>query len=213
MAREQPAGPRRQPKQDRSREIVRAIRQAGLKLLESDGPGALTTNRIAEVAGVSIGSLYRYYPNKEAIVADVYEARTQSEIEVFGDVDRWARALIEMSLENAIRWVVQVAVARERRLLELDADFYRDHNRQFALGRRVGHPLVQGVRRVLEAKQSELRVDDLDYATFILARGLGGILRVAVDERPDCIADPKFADALVDLLLGYLAQSPVRGSE
>ncbi len=206
MARERPDGPRRRPKQDRSREIVRAIQQAGLKLLESDGPSALTTNRIAEIAGVSIGSLYRYYPNKEAIVADVYEARTQSELEVFSDVERWTQALVEMPLEEAVRWVVQVAVMRERRLLELDAEFYRDHNRQFALGRRVGHPLVQGIRRVLEAKRGELRVDNLDYATFVLARGLGGMLRVAVDERPDFVADPDFADELVRLLLSYLAK-------
>ena len=83
MARRPPAVPRRRPKQDRSRQIVEAIQQAGLQILEADGPSGLTTNRIAELAGVSIGSLYRYYPNKEAIVADVYEARTQSELELF----------------------------------------------------------------------------------------------------------------------------------
>jgi AcrR family transcriptional regulator len=204
MARTRPTEPRRRPKQDRSREIVRAIQQAGLQILESEGKGALTTNRIAEVAGVSIGSLYRYYPNKEAIVADVYEARTQSELETYSDVDRWTTALLAMPLEQAIRWLVQVAVARERRLLELDADFYRDHNRQFALGRRVGHPLVQGIRRLLEENRASLRVENLDHAAFLLARGLGGILRVAVDERPEAIADPDFVEELVDLFRGYL---------
>jgi AcrR family transcriptional regulator len=207
MSGERPQGPRRRPKQDRSREIVRAIQQAGLKILENEGKGALTTNRIAEVAGVSIGSLYRYYPNKEAIVADVYEARTQSELEVFRDVDRWVRALAGMSLDEAIRWVVQVAVARERRLLELDADFYRDHNRQFALGRRVGHPLVQGIRGLLESKRDQLRIENVDYAAFLLARGLGGILRVAVDERPEILSDDAFVDELEDLFRSYLARS------
>lgn len=210
MARERPAGPRRRPKQDRSREIVRAIQQAGLEILESEGPAALTTNRIAELAGVSIGSLYRYYPNKEAIVADVYEVRTQSELEAFSAVEVWTRALDKMSLEQAIRWVVQVAVARERRLLELDRDFYRDHNRQFALGRRVGQPLVQGIRRMLEMKRAELRVENLDYAAFLIARGLGGILRVAVDECPECLAEPAFVEELVDLFAQYLGRSSSR---
>jgi len=147
MAQKRPAGPRRRPKQDRSREIVRAIQQAGLTILDGEGPAALTTNRIAEVAGVSIGSLYRYYPNKEAIVADIYEERTQSEFEVFRDVERWCQALEEMPLPEAIRWIVQIAVARERRLLELDRDFYRRFNRQFVLGYRVGRPLRGQARR------------------------------------------------------------------
>jgi AcrR family transcriptional regulator len=200
------SGPRRRPKQDRSRQIVQAIQQAGLKILEADGPSGLTTNRIAEVAGVSIGSLYRYYPNKEAIVADVYEARTQSELELFRDVERWLAALEDMSLEDAIRWVVQVAVSRERRLLELDPEFYRDHNREFQLGRRVGNPLVEGIQGLLEGKRDELRVKNLDYAAFLVARGLGGIVRVAVDERPEILEDPAFVDELVDLLLSYLGR-------
>jgi AcrR family transcriptional regulator len=206
MAQRRPAGPRRRPKQDRSREIVRAIQQAGLTILDDEGPAALTTNRIAEVAGVSIGSLYRYYPNKEAIVADIYEARTQSEFEVFRDVERWGRALEEMPLPEAIRWIVQIAVARERRLLELDRDFYRSFSRQFVLGCRVGQPLIEGIRRMLEGKRDELRVENLDYASFLMARGLGGILRVAVEERPECLTDPEFVDELVDLFLRYLGR-------
>jgi len=203
-AREGPPGPRRRPKQDRSREIVRAIQQAGLRILESEGPATLTTNRVAEVAGVSIGSLYRYYPNKEAIIADIYEARTQSELEVFRDVERWCRALEEMSLPQAIRWIVKTAVARECRLLELDRDFYRDFNREFVLGYRVGQPLVEGIRRILEGKRDELRVENLDHASFLMARGLGGILRVAIEERPECLNDPEFLDELVDLFMRYL---------
>jgi DNA-binding transcriptional regulator YbjK len=60
---------RRAPKQDRSREIVSAIVAAGRELLARDGPASLTTNRIAERAGVSIGSLYRYFADKDAILA------------------------------------------------------------------------------------------------------------------------------------------------
>jgi AcrR family transcriptional regulator len=199
-----PPAPRRQPKQDRSREIVQAIQQAGFRILEQEGPAALTTNRIAEVAGVSIGSLYRYYPNKEAIVAAVYEARTQRDLEVFQDVERWSRALDRLPLRAAVRSIVETAASRERQLLELDRDFYRDYNRQFILGFRVGRPLVDGIRRILESKRSELRVRDLDHASFLLARGLGGILRTTLDERPEALSDPGFIDELVDLFLRYL---------
>lgn len=208
MSREQPDSPRRRPKQERSREIVRAIREAGLRILEQEGPKALTTNHIARVAGVSIGSLYRYYPNKEAIVADVYEAHTQNELTVFSDVDRWADALSKRPLRDAIRAIVKVAVDRERKLLELDPNFYRDHNLEFALGKRVGQPLIQGIQKLLEHKRDALRIDNLDYASFLVARGLGGILRVSLDERPENLADPAFVDELTDLFVRYLEKEP-----
>jgi AcrR family transcriptional regulator len=204
MTPSRPSVPRRRPKQDRSREIVLAIQQAGLQILETEGRDALTTNRIAEVAGVSIGSLYRYYPNKEAIVADVYEAQTQRELAVFRDVERWTQALEEMSLPEAIRWIVRTAVNRERRLLDLHRDFYRDHNREFVLGSRVGEPLIEGIRRMLEGKRDQLRVANLDHASFLMARGLGGLLRVTLEERPESLEDPAFVEELVDLFLQYL---------
>jgi AcrR family transcriptional regulator len=58
--------PRKQPKQDRSQATVQAILTATTHILTEDGYDQLTTNRVAERAGVSIGSLYQYFPNKEA---------------------------------------------------------------------------------------------------------------------------------------------------
>ena len=58
---------RRQPKQRRALETVDAVLDAVLRILKREGAAAVTTNRIAEVAGVSIGSLYQYFPDKRAI--------------------------------------------------------------------------------------------------------------------------------------------------
>ena len=63
--------PRKQARQARARATRDAIVQAAAHILEEDGNARLTTNRVAERAGVSIGSLYQYYPNKEAILADL----------------------------------------------------------------------------------------------------------------------------------------------
>lgn len=60
--------PRKRPKQDRSRETVKAILQASAHILERDGISKFTTNRIAEKAGVCISSLYQYFPNKQAVL-------------------------------------------------------------------------------------------------------------------------------------------------
>src|SRR6201992_3416629 len=60
--------PRKQPKQERSARLVEAILQAAIRVLERDGAAAFTTIRVAERAGVSVGSLYQYFPNKESIL-------------------------------------------------------------------------------------------------------------------------------------------------
>jgi AcrR family transcriptional regulator len=64
-----PAKPRKRPSQARSRETVRAILEAAARILEERGIAAATTDAIAERAGVSVGSLYQYFPNKESLLA------------------------------------------------------------------------------------------------------------------------------------------------
>jgi AcrR family transcriptional regulator len=65
--------PRRTPVQDRSAATVQAIVEAAAQVFERHGYAAGTTNRIAERAGVSIGSLYQYFPNKDAILVALIE--------------------------------------------------------------------------------------------------------------------------------------------
>jgi AcrR family transcriptional regulator len=63
-----PASPRKRPVQERSRETVRAILEAAARIFEEHGLEGATTDRIAARAGISVGSLYQYYPNKDAIL-------------------------------------------------------------------------------------------------------------------------------------------------
>ena len=63
-----PASPRKRPVQERSRETVRAILEAAAHIFEEHGLEGATTDRIAARAGISVGSLYQYYPNKDAIL-------------------------------------------------------------------------------------------------------------------------------------------------
>lgn len=70
----QPISPRKQPLQGRSRVTYDAVLQACAQLLVTGGVAAITTNRLAELAGVSVGSLYQYFPNKAAILAELVRA-------------------------------------------------------------------------------------------------------------------------------------------
>ena len=73
MARAVRTTPRKKPRQDRSRATVDAILEATARVLVEVGYERASTNRIARVAGVSIGSLYQYFPGKEALVAALVE--------------------------------------------------------------------------------------------------------------------------------------------
>src|SRR5512136_1975960 len=67
MSRNKQLNPRKKPRQRRSKAMYDAILEATAHLLSEKGYAATTTNHIAERAGISIGSLYQYFPNKEAI--------------------------------------------------------------------------------------------------------------------------------------------------
>jgi AcrR family transcriptional regulator len=193
---------RRTPKQGRSRIIVSAIVEAGRRLLVAEGPTALTTNRIAERAGVSIGSLYRYFPDKQAIVAAIYAEETGHEVEGIRASATWP--IEELPLHEALALVVDYQLGRHRRLLELDSDFYREHHQDFSLGARVGARELETRLRALLLRHREcVRVRDLDQAAFLIARGISAIVRRALDERPEKLVDPAFRDELLDLVLCY----------
>ncbi|MFN7134796.1 MAG: TetR/AcrR family transcriptional regulator, partial [Myxococcales bacterium] len=65
------------PKQERSRALVDVLLEATARILQTDGAEKLSTNAIARVAGVSVGSLYQYFPDKEAVVAALIERKVE----------------------------------------------------------------------------------------------------------------------------------------
>src|SRR5260370_3189 len=82
MARKLQTNPRKLASQERSRSTVDALLEATARILVKEGYDQASTNRIAEVAGVSIGSLYQYFPSKEALIAAVIDRHTQEGSEV-----------------------------------------------------------------------------------------------------------------------------------
>ncbi len=69
--------PRKRPRQARSFATFEAILEAAARILESLGFAGFNTNAVAELAGVSIGSLYQYFPSKEALIVELFLIRRQ----------------------------------------------------------------------------------------------------------------------------------------
>lgn len=91
--------PRKKPVQTRSGATVEAIREAAIQVLLADGLTRLTTTRVAERAGVSVGTLYQYFPNKEALL---FALLSQHFEEVAG-------ALEQVSADGAMRPLAELA--------------------------------------------------------------------------------------------------------
>ena len=103
--------PRKIATQRRSRVTVEALLESTARILVKEGYDKASTNRIAEVAGVSVGSLYQYFPCKEALVAALIDRHNQEVVEA---VQAELAAAAGMPLAVAVRHLVTVAVKAHR---------------------------------------------------------------------------------------------------
>lgn len=102
--------PRREPTQARATATRAAIFEAAARVLEQGGLSAFNTNRVAAVAGISIGSLYQYYPHKAALLVALSEQQTAGLVDRFDDaIARLGRA----TLARGIRALIEVALTHQ----------------------------------------------------------------------------------------------------
>lgn len=193
---------RKQPKQARSTELVAAILQAAIQVLAKEGAQRFTTARVAEKAGVSVGSLYQYFPNKAAILF-----RLQS--------DEWLQttALLRGILED-------VGKPPLERLRVLVHAFLRSECDEAAL--RVALDDAAPLYRDAPETQEAMAAADRVFQTFMrealpkaskATRDLAGDLITTTfsavgnefSETPRTPAEIKaYADAMADMFCAYL---------
>jgi AcrR family transcriptional regulator len=107
--------PRRRPAQAQSRETVKRIQRAAAWIVENEGLPKLNSNRIAAVAGVSIGTVYKFFPNKQAIMASVVAEWSEERERVRRDiseldpaarlsdqVEAWFRHMVETPASHVL---------------------------------------------------------------------------------------------------------------
>jgi AcrR family transcriptional regulator len=151
--------PRKPPRQGRSRALVEAILGAAVDLLSSRGYARTSTNQIAERAGVSVGSLYQYFPNKDAIVTVLFERHAHG-------IDR----IVESALAEMRRPEVPLREAFGRMLLGFGA--LHDSDPKMA---RAVDPALDGRQQLAEiARRRQER----------FRQALAEVLRTRPDVRP-----------------------------
>ena len=195
--------PRKSPRQERSRATVEAILEAATDILIRQGAGRLTTNRIAERAGVNIASLYQYFPSKHAILAELRRRHGAERRAAIRDV------LIERrgdSLESTLRALVSMGVAAHAVNPALQRIFSQElPPLRYADILAADAPLFGEFRALLTRSATGIR--DRDLAMWIVATAADAVIHRAVVERPDDLANGSIAEELVTLLVRYLKRS------
>src|SRR5215467_13715524 len=198
--------PRKSASQERSRLTVDALLEATARILVKEGYDRASTNRIAELAGVSIGSLYQYFPSKEALVAAVIDRHNQNVMQVV------RAALTEVAarpIEQAVRKMVATAIEAHR----IDPKLHRVLAEQLPRTGRLkqieafNREYYVIVRAYLEAHSDELRTVDLGLAAFVCVTAIEALAHTAVLHRSDMFSDEAvgtLVDEVTRLVVRYL---------
>lgn len=197
------------PEQDSSPDMVEWILEAGLRILEAEGPPGLTVQRLAEKAGVAVGSLYRHFKSKDEIIEAVYRRQLDAEMR---KIEEGQQAIANLPMEDSVRLSIQHAVARHRRLHALHPKFFEDNAARLSLS--TYNPEAANRARALIdqailGRPDEVRDDlDVEMASFFVFEGITAILRAAVESRHDVLDHPNFTEELVRLFTIYLVGRP-----
>ena len=194
--------PRKTPRQARSVLTVDAVFEATLQVLLSHGLAGLTTTRVAERTGVSVGTLYQYFPNKQVLLHAVLERHLNRLAQAMEAVCRQShRQPLDRMVENVVQAFVDAKTARveEARALyrvaaELDAS---------ALVGRTSERMREALCAML-ATAADRCFEDLPLATFMVLSAMVGPTRAVLEGGgpPEIVA--ALRGELVTLCQGYL---------
>jgi len=193
---------RKQPRQARSTELVAAILEAAVQVLAKEGAQRFTTARVAEKAGVSVGSVYQYFPNKAAILfrlqSDEWRQTTGMLRGILEDLDtpplERLRALVHAFVDS------ECEEAQMRTALNDAAPLYRDAP-EAQEARASGTDIVLNfMREVLPEASEGTRVQAGELIKTTLSE-----VGKAFSEKPRTAAEiAAYADAMADMFSAYL---------
>lgn len=193
--------PRKQPRQARSEATRQRILAAAARVFADHGyPG--TTNRIAEYADVSIGSLYQYFPNKDAILVELMSAHVHSGVAI--TKQHLAGGLPE-SIADTVRLFVRATIDNHREDPKLHRVLFEETPRppnflrladESALG-------IVALTQVVLADHPEVRVTDTHTAARLVVTTIESLVHRLIAS-PNPVDETAFENELTDMLTRYL---------
>jgi len=196
--------PRKAPRQSRSQATVKAILDATAHILVERGFAAASTNAVAERAGVSIGSLYQYFPNKDALVSAL-RARHGEQMKAV--IQRALTKAMDATLVDALAVLIEATVEAHR----VDADLHRVLEEQLdsmeadSLHDEYVDVMEDRIVALLARHRGEITPPDLRLAAFMLLQAAHGLVHAVVRQRPKGISLKHATQEIVNMMAGYLA--------
>ncbi len=194
---------RKPPQQSRSRATVDAILDATIRILDKENWSKTTTSRIAQVAGVSVGTLYQYFENREAILDALQEREFERATTMLQEVlvsggpgsDREAaRSVVERLLG------LYVESPGLHRVLVVEGLRVTPADRVQAFDLRA----ISAIRAFLAVADVPTRRTNLDAAAFVIFQSVRASMLSWLLERPAGIDGSVLVEELTDLVLRYL---------
>ena len=202
--------PRKTPVQARSTVTVEAISEATIQVLLTHGADRLTTTRVAERAGVSVGTLYQYYPNKRSLLFAVFEDH----------MDKVARA-VEVTCEDArnkpisemIKLIVEAFVDVKMQRADISIALYKvaPDLGGSALVKQTGQRLRKAIESMLQTAP-DLKLSPDRFAIDMMLSAMSGAMRSALEAGASPAVFRKMREHLVLLCQSYMAAATAKGA-
>lgn len=202
--------PRKQPSQDRARATVEALLTAAAQVLETEGDAGFTTNKIAARAGVSIGTLYQYFPNKESLTLGLIQKQhDRIRAAVRGPLERHASAPLPVAVRAALTALLEVYRPNLRLSTSVEkvAATLGDRSEMEI----VLEELQAWTCEFLQHHRGALGLSSPELMSLVLVRALEGVLMGVARAQPELLETDALLEQLERLVLGYLA--PGLGAE
>lgn len=203
MSPEPAATPRKQPKQERSQATVEAILTATTHILTENGYDQLTTNRVAERAGVSIGSLYQYFPNKKALIFALAEHHANEMVRL---AQYHLEGLNNLTIPEVLRQIVKAAIAAHAVNPKLHRVLHEQIPHSEVMRRLDETKMENMLRSFLAQRSDQLQPKNLELTIFMVERTIRALLHGATIDRPELLNTGEFEQELTVMLSAYLVK-------
>jgi AcrR family transcriptional regulator len=200
--------PRKTPVQARSTVTVEAISEATIQVLLSQGAERLTTTRVAERAGVSVGTLYQYYPNKRSLLFAVLERHMN---DVAAKVEAACENACHKPLAEMIREMVEAFVDAKMERADISVALYRVAGDVggTALVRRVAQRSRKAVGEMLQTAP-DVKYPPDKFIVDLMLSAMAGAMRSLLEAGPSSATVRKSREQLVLLCGSYLAAATAK---
>lgn len=201
---------RTKPQQSRSRATVGVILDATIRIFEQEGTDAATTSRIAEVAGVSVGTLYQYFGNRDAILAALQDREFERATAMLDRVLAGARGAPGRDVARAVieeLFRLYRAAPALHRVLAVEGLRVTPTERVLAFDARA----VGAIKAFLAFAGDGVRRSNADAAAFVVYQSVRATMLGYLLERPAGIDDAALTEELADLVERYLVDANEAG--